>query len=150
MDAGRKSTWAHCESPLQEITPEVLADPAKAPCEIQALALFIFEQRSPATPRRNKILGVSIHREALRADLVLEDSYEHPVEAYSVTHRSLLLDNEEDRKEVALKLLAGSSYKTWRYTREMLAELLESLLAGDHIAPGFQADARSLLLEWRS
>jgi hypothetical protein len=149
-DGGRKSSWAHCSEPLSEVTSAVLTDPQKATCELQALALFIFEQRRPAAPRRNKILGVSLRRSALKPALIEEDNLEHPNEAYASTHRSLLLEEEGQRLTVAAEILAGDYFVPWRYTRDQMADLLEKVLDGGFIAPEFRSDARSLLLEWRS
>jgi hypothetical protein len=149
-DHGLKSSWAHCEEPLTIISDDILDNHRLAPCELQALALFIFDQRNPASPRRNKILGVSIQRAALRSELVIEDAADHPIKNYSSTHRSLLLSDQASRAEVIAKIFSDDLFKGWVFTREMMAELLEQLLDGGHIVPEFQRDARSLLLEWQS
>lgn len=150
IDNGLKSTWAHCEAPLSVITSQIIADPREATCELQALALFILDQRQPSAPRRSGVLGVSLHRQVIRQDLVREDSAAHPVRNYSSTHRSLLAADEQDRRQMLADVFSSDAFKTWRFSRLAMAELLEELLNGDHIEEAFRSDARSLVLEWRS
>ena len=82
--------------------------------------------------------------------IVLEDASIHPVRSYSITHRSLLLADEGERQDTASRLLEARAFEPWEYTRDEMAELLEALLAGGHIEPEMQEDARSLLLQWAS
>jgi hypothetical protein len=150
LDEGLKSTWAHCEEALVQITREIIDDPQRATRELQALALFILDQRNPGAARRDKILGVSIRREAISHEMIIEDANDHPIEAYSVTHRSLRLAEEEERRRILGDIFSNDAFETWRFSRDSMADLLESLLEGGFIAPAFLNDARSLLLEWQS
>jgi hypothetical protein len=150
VDRGLKSSWAHCDAPLVEITREIIDDPRRAPCELQALALFILDQRHPSAPRRSKVLGVSLFRSALGIGSVFEDSNEHPIEGYSSTHRSLMVGEGDGNRQILADVFAEDAYRTWRFSRDMMAELLEELLEGNYIATAFRRDAQSLLLQWQA
>lgn len=148
-DEGRKSSWAHYERECA-ICSSILANPAKATQQLQALALFIFSQRTASAPIRNKISGVSIARSAIRPELIVEDFEAHPIEAYCSTHRSLLLADVGDRESTASEVLSGRHFESWKYTRDILAEVLQAALDTGSISLAFERDAKSLLLEWRS
>lgn len=148
-DNGLKSSWAHCSNNDEGELPAILHEPAQATCRLQALALYIFSERYSNT-NRNKVRGVSLLRTAIGQELIIEDECEHPIPAYCVTHRSLIMSDEQRRRETVEHLLAEGAFEAWEYSREEMAELLEDLLAGNHISPGLEAVARSLLLQWNS
>lgn len=146
-DQGLKSSWAHCAEDGD--LPEILADPSKASCTLQALALYFFSERY-SRASRNRVTGVSLLREAINASLIIEDYNPHLISAYGVTHRSLLMADEQARRETAESLLAARAFDDWEYTRDEMAELLEYLLEAGQIDAAMEKDARSLLLQWTS
>lgn len=146
-DQGLKSSWAHCVD--EGDLPEILADPSKASCTLQAFALYFFSERV-SKASRNRVAGVSLLREAIKADLVIEDQNPHPISAYSATHRSLVLADEQVRRETAEGILTARAFEDWEYTKDEMAELLEYLLEAGQIDSSMEKDARSLLLQWTS
>lgn len=147
IDNGLKSSWAHRDQDGQ--LPDILSNPAEATCRLQALAMYFFSERH-SRARRNRVLGVSLRRDAVREDLVIEDSNQHPIPAYCTTHRSLALADEDVCTKVAERILAERAFDDWEYTRDEMAELLEYLLENGHVDPDLVNDARSLLLQWTS
>lgn len=146
-DQGLKSSWAHSEE--EGDLPAILDDPTKASCPLQALALYFFSERFTRA-NRSRVTGVSLKREAIRPDLIVEDSNPHPITTYDVTHRSLIMVDEEARHETAESIIAARAFDDWEYTREEMAELLEYLLKEGRINSEMESDARSLLLQWSS
>lgn len=146
-DGGLKSSWAHCTENGE--LSGILEDPAKATCQLQALALFFFSELHTRA-NRNRVTGVSLVREVIREGAVIEDPSRHPIPAYSVTHRSLALIDEEERQITVARIFAEKAFEDWEYTRDEMAELLDELLAAGAIDPAMEHDARSLLLQWTS
>lgn len=66
-DNGRKSSWAHCANEQGELL-DIVQDPAKATCKLQALAMYMFSERHSLTSR-NRVTGVSLFREAIQEHL---------------------------------------------------------------------------------
>lgn len=146
-DNGVKSSWAHCAHEGE--VPAVLSDPAQAPCRLQALALFFFSERYTRA-NRNQVTGVSLLRESIDEELIVEDRNDHPIAAYCVTHRSLNMSAEERRLETVSRILTNRAFVSWEYSKYEMAELLRDLLDGGHIEKSMEHDARSLLEQWNS
>lgn len=146
-DNGRKSSWAH--SAEEGELPAILSDHTKASCILQALAIYFFSERF-SRANRNRVTGISLFREGVPPDLVIEDLQPHPIPLYGATHRSLLMEDEAKRLETAERLLAMGYFEDWAYTRDEMAELLEYLLTKGYIDSEMQHDARSLLAQWTS
>lgn len=147
-DQGRKSSWAHTpqehDSPSDPLVPEI------ATCKLHALAMFMFGElhSPPGAPRRMQISGVSVFRSAVPSHLVDQDYQPHPIPGYEQFHRSLLLGDRATLESVAQGILDQGAFSEWWFSRDQLADLLKALLDGNHIAPGMERDARSLLAQW--
>ncbi len=148
-DNGKKSSWAHY-SVSKEVTEEIVSNPSLAPLILHALGLFFWSEirRKIKDIPRSSILGVSVPREAFAESLIEDDQQPHLIAAYASLHRSLLMGETGVAGEVAKEIFDKELFEPWMYSRKDLAGVLRFLLDRKFVAPGLEADARSILAEW--
>jgi len=143
-----KSSWAHVLDDSEDL-PKVLACRPDACRELQALALFIFlEEGDNDKSGRFNIEGVSVDRAAFNARDITEDSADHPIKGYEMTHRSLKTMDSNKRQAYATKIVQGNLFECWDYDASELRIRLLFLLDNGEIHEEFRPAAERLLDRW--
>ncbi len=143
-----KSSWAHTLEDSSDL-PALLACRPNACRELQALALFIFKERSDSTKNvRYNIEGVSIHRTAFDASDIIEDTADHPIDGYQETHRSLRTRDEVKLNASAARIIEQELFECWEYDIAELSVKLRALVRQGEIREEYRPAAEQLLERW--
>lgn len=100
---------------------------------------------------RSKVDLLVLRRSELSEDLLVEDFGSHICSTHEHTHRSLLTGDEENKRQLyseakkQLEAADSPGVVTPRYTREMLADLLEFLVAERRVKDEFRELAEEML-----